>query len=294
MATRRIHAAGMAVALAGAAALVVVPALGAAAPASADVQPIALSADGSTFVDDLGTALFGGAKIVPGASVTRTFWVKNRTAEPGHLAVAVQGVGSADPELLARLTVSADADGTPGSDVALADVDPCATLVSGVTLAGSGAMQVDVVLALGDLAGLDAQGSLGTFDLRVTLTSTDVDAPDGCATVDPPTDGGSGSGGSGSGGSGSTGTAGSGGSSVVVTGAGGGSAPADTDTAEEPVASGEDGSLQGEPAGASFTPWNTDRFYQEYIVALWLVGMIVGAIYALARRRRRRSTEEDA
>ena len=143
------------------------------APAAAEDpdEVIALSADGVAFTRELPAPLFAGARIVPGSTVTRSFWVLNQEGTPGNLALALQDV--AGPDVLMSGLSAAAAAGPASGSVAFADAAPCATILSAVPVPASGAVLVEVSLSLADLDGLEGQGSTGEFALRVTLSSGD-------------------------------------------------------------------------------------------------------------------------
>lgn len=256
-------------------------ALAAPAPTSASTDPVVVSSDGVSYADHLPSSLFAGVLIVPGATVTRTFYVKNQTALPGNLAIALRGVTGGDANLIAALSLRATAGTTTGSTVPFTAATPCAPLV-GVPLGAGAVVRVDVRLSLSSsLSGLTSQSSVGRFDLPVLLTSTDVPAPNGCtpgSTV-PPTNGGGtgGTGGSGGGGVPGPGTIGS----VVISGAADGSVPA---------AGSDDGPLSGLGGkglvrSAVIIP-NTGRFWQEIDISGYLVLLALGGVFAWWRRRR--------
>lgn len=254
-----------------------------AQPAQASSKPIGLSFDGVTFTDQLSASLFGGARIVPGTTVTRTFWVKNQTAMPGNLAVAVSGVTGPDADLIAGLSLRAVAGSTTGHTVPFASVNPCRSLLSDVLLPAGAIMQVDVRLTLSpSLAhAKKGQGSVGAFRIPVTLTSTDVPAPDGCAATPPvtPPDGEP--------------------TNPPVTPPPGTIGTAEiSGSADGSVASGEGehGALsglsgRGNVRSLSIIP-NTARLWQEMDVAWYVVALGFGGIFAW--RRRRRDDREEA
>lgn len=275
--------------------------LWASAPAYAAPKPIGLSLDGITYTDDLPTSLYAGALIVPGDSLLRSFYVQNRAADAGNLAVALQGVTGIDSVMISALSVSAAAGSSAGPTVAFPSAAPCRSLVSGVGLAAGGVVRVDVLLNLASsLSGQTSQASIGAFDLRVTLTSTDVAAPSGCSAVTPPTGGGgTGGGGTGGGTHGGHSTPSGEIDSTVVSGAADGTLPAETgpqdacvpDEGVELVSSTQDG-LPGQhgegcqAVAATIVEPNTGRFFQEFDVVAWIALMILGGIFAAWRRSR--------
>ena len=93
---------------------------GASVPAHAAPKPIGLSTDGVTFTDTLPSSVFGGALIVPGKPVTRTFWVKNQAADAGNLAVALTDVTGTDGTFLGALSLQLTAGATTGPSAVVA------------------------------------------------------------------------------------------------------------------------------------------------------------------------------
>ncbi len=264
--------------------------LWAASPAMAAPKPIGLSLNGVTYTDDLPTSLYAGALIVPGDTLLRSFYVQNRAADPGNLAIALQDVTGIDSVMISALSVSADAGSGPGPTAAFTAANPCVSLISGVGLAAGGVVRVDVRLKFGSsISGLTSQSSVGSFNLRVTLTSTDVAAPTGCSAVTPPTGGGGPGGGGHSTPPGEI-------DSTVVSGAADGALPGAThDNAcyvgDQHVAATVD-TFPGQAgvgchgvAAAIIQP-NTGRFFQEIDVVAWIVLAILGGIFAAWRRSR--------
>jgi hypothetical protein len=258
---------------------------GTAIPAHAAPKPIGLSTDGVTFTDTIPSSVFGGALIVPGKTVTRSFWVKNRAADAGNLAIALADVTGTDSAFLGALSLQVTAGSTSGASVVFATANPCRSLVSGVTLASGAVVRIDATLTLApSLSGITSQGSIGGFDLPVTLTSTDVTAPDGCSAAN----GGGTGGGSGStgGGSGSTGGAGTGShhsapgtiDTTTITGAADGTVP-------DAAAGLPDADGTGHGFATRVIP-NTGRFYQEFDIIGWLALLVLSGIVAWWRSRR--------
>lgn len=259
---------------------------GAAVPAHAAPKPIGLSTDGVTFTDTLPSSVFGGALIVPGKPVTRTFWVKNQAADAGNLAVALTDVTGTDSTFLGALSLQLTAGATTGPSAVFATANPCRSLISGVTLASGAIVRVDATLTLSSaLSGVTSQGSVGGFKMPVTLTSTDVAAPDGCTAS---TGGGTGGGGTGGGGSGGAGSS-SGGTgthhstpgtidTTTISGAADGTVP-------EAEAGLPDANGSGYVYATRIIP-NTGRFYQEYDIIGWLALLVLSGIVAWWRSRR--------
>jgi hypothetical protein len=252
--------------------------------AQAAVDPLVVSPDGTSYANNLPTSLFAGALIVPGKSITRTFWVKNQSTETGNLAVALRDITGTDGNLLAALSIRAVAGPTTGTTKQFSAANPCISLVSGVTLAAGAVMQVDVRLSLSSsLSGKTSQGSIGGFKIPLTLTSTDVPAPSGCnTTVVTPPSGGGGGGTNNPGGTGGPGTIGT----VVIEGAATGTVPG---TVDNGPLSGIGG--KGYVRSEVVIP-NTGRFWQELDIIGYLIAMVLGGIFAW--RWRRRDREEEA
>lgn len=241
---------------------------GTAVPAQASSKPIGLSTDGVTFTDAMPGSLFAGVTLVPGQEVTRTFWVKNRAPEDGNFAVAVQDVASGDPAFLGALSLQLTAGPTTGPAVLFSTVAPCRSLVSAVQFGPGAIVRIDAKLSLSPSL-QSSQSSVGGFKLPVTMTSTDVAAPDGCAAS--------------SGGGGSTGAGGSGHhggtiDTVTLDGAAGGSVAVETDPL--PDANGT-----GYVYANGIIP-NTGRFYQEFDILGWLALLALSGIVAVWRSRR--------
>ena len=259
---------------------------GTAVPAHAAPKPIGLSSDGVTFTDSLPASVFAGALIVPGKTVTRTFWVKNQAADAGNLAIALKDVTSVDTAFLGALSLQLTAGTTTGSSVVFSSANPCTSLVSAIPLASGAVVRIDAALTLASsLTGVTSQSSVGGFTLPVTLTSTDVAAPDGCTASSGGGTGGGGSGGGGSGGAGSS----SGGTGTHH------SAPGTIDTTT--ISGAADGTVPEAGAGlpdangngyvyATRVIPNTGRFYQEYDIIGWLALLVLSGIVAWWRSRR--------
>lgn len=274
----RILAAGIVLALVTPLPLGVPPAA-ASAYASTSPTPIGLSTDGVIFAANIPDPLFSGVTLVPGGTAIRSFWVRNQQGMPGNLAVAVRDVSGTDALLLQSLTISATAEGQDGRSVRASDVAPCAPLLNSQVLAASGVARVDIAISLSDaLNERQVQGETGGFDITLTLTSTDAPAPDGC-TPQPlprpsPDAGGA--------------PAGPGYSpTVTVNGVGDGTAGTPTRSATA-TPSPQPTAVSNPPVAGRIPAANTDRFYQEYFVAWWVVASVLGGLFAWYRDRRRR------
>ena len=277
----------------------VVVAVASGEPAAATDPPIAISDDGITYAASYPGQLFQGVRLVPGASATRSFWVKNTGPSGANLAVTLIDVASDDPAYLAGLTIVA-ASGTHSGGVRFSRAGECASLIYGIHLAQGQSARVDATIKLASHTGNSARGANASFNLGINLTSQDVPAPNGCVVGTNPTPSPSPS---------PTGTPGGtpgAGGHVVIPGvtpqpshptasptpaptASQTAAPSPTSTPEPtptPSVSPSPGPTPGEP-GKPGVEGNTDRFYQEWFVAAWVVEFIIGGYFAWRNARRR-------
>lgn len=268
------------IALIVAAVLLVAPAAHAAPTAAAVAgHSIQFSDDGITWSNSYTRALFGDVLLVPGGSADRAFYVKNNSADPAALRVTLYGVAATDTVLAGAMSISTSTPSLPGGTVAITDARPCATLSDGQVLAAGQSVRLDNVASLADLTGSTGQTHQVSFSLAVSLRSTDLGAPapDTCpadfdnTVVGSPDPG--------------TGTSTH---PVYRLGAGGWTpapptapAPTPSPTATVPAAPTPPGLGLGGLVG------NTERFYQENTVALWLSMAVLGALLFLFVRRRR-------
>ncbi len=247
----------------------------AAQAAGEPVQPVQFSTDGIHWSDSYTDALFGGVLLVPGGSADRDFYVRNNAGEPANLRVTLYDVSTTDISLATAMSVSTSLPGYPGATVPVTSANPCATLSSGKVLADGESAKLDNVARLADLSGTTGQAHTVAFKLAISLSSTDSAAPlpNAC-----PTDF----------------------AAVVI-----GSPDPGTGTASHPVyhlgAAGwtpVGGSASGALPVVPTTPttpetlvYNTQRLYQENIVALWLAMAVAGVLLLLIVRRRRRDDD---
>jgi len=260
-----------------AAVLLVAPAAHAASAAAS--QPVQFSTDGVHWSDSYSGALFAGVLLVPGESVGRTFYVRNGASEPAVLRVTLYDVATTDIDFANAMTLSASLPGLPGASVPVTDARPCVTLSQGRVLAAGDSVRLDSVAALGDLTGTSGQTHNISFKLAVSLSSTDSAAP---TPNTCPTDFGATVIGSPDPGTGTTSHP------VHHLGAGGWTpaptatpTPAPTPTATVPAVPSDPG------PSLSHLVANTERFYQENFVALWLAMAALGALSFFVVRRLR-------
>jgi hypothetical protein len=251
-----------------------------AAPPSDPGRPVQFSDDGVQWSNNYTRALFGDVLLVPGGSADRPFYVRNGAADPAILRVTLYGVAATDIDLAAAMTVSTSVPGRPGASVPITDARPCAILSQGQVVPAGDSVRLDNVAALADLSGTSGQARHVSFKLAITLSSIDSAAPqpNSCPTDFDATV--IGSPGPGSGTSSQP---------VYHLGAGGWTPVPATVTTPAPTPS----ATPTAPADPSGPPslgtlvGNTERFYQENTVALWLAMAALGAIILLVVRRRR-------
>ena len=250
--------------------------------ASSGDSPVQFSDDGIHWSNSYTGALFDGALIVPGGSIDRSFSLRNGADEPAILLVTLYGVAATDLELADAMTLSSSAPGLPGASVPVTAARPCATLSHGQVLAAGGSVRLDNVAALADLTGTGGQAGQVSFNLAISLSSTDsaAPAPDSCPTdfgntvVGSPDPG-----------------AGTASHPVYHLGAGGWTPVPATASAPAPAPSGAPTAPtvpDGHGPGIGALVGNTERFYQENTVALWLaMAALGGSLFFVVRRRRR-------
>lgn len=168
-----------------------------AAPASAvpgEAPRLMVSDDGRHWQGRLDSALFGDdLRLVPGASTTGTFWVKNVSAGPATLDARLVDVTTSSAAFAERVTVSSHSDLDLGElpPVTLAD-DGCTPVLAPVRLAAGQEAPVTVAVALDESAGDGTDDQTLDFGVLVTLTGLSGGAlVAGCAaaeTPDPGTD----------------------------------------------------------------------------------------------------------
>ena len=268
------------IALIVAAVLLIAPAAH-ASTATGATQPVQFSADGIHWSDSYAGALFGGVLLVPGGSVDRAFYVRNGAGDPAVLRVTLYDVTTTDTALATAMTVSTSMPGRPGAAVSVTDARPCATLSQGQVLAAGDGVRLDNVAALADLNGTGGQTRNVSFKLAISLSSTDAAAP---APNTCPTDFNTGTGtviGAPSTGGGTTAHP------VYHLGATGWTPVSGTASAQLPSPP-----APGKPADPALVV-NTQRLYQENVVALWLSMAVLGVLLLLFVRRRRRDDAFD-
>jgi len=146
-----------------------------AAPASAvagEAPRLMVSGDGRHWQGRLDSALFGDdLRLVPGASTTGTFWVKNVSAAPATLDARLVDVTTSSAAFAETVTVSSHSDLDLGElpPVTLAD-DGCTPVLAPVRLAAGQEAPIIVSVALDESAGAGTDDQTLDFGVLVTLT----------------------------------------------------------------------------------------------------------------------------
>jgi hypothetical protein len=131
-----------------------------------------VSDDGRHWQGRLDSALFGDdLRLVPGASTTGTFWVKNVSTGPATLTARLVDVTTSSAAFAETVTVSSHSDLDLGDvpPVTLAD-DGCTPVLAPVRLAAGQEAPVTVSVALDESAGAGTDDQTLDFGVLVTLT----------------------------------------------------------------------------------------------------------------------------
>ncbi|MBF4599934.1 hypothetical protein ITJ55_03835 [Frigoribacterium sp. VKM Ac-1396] len=148
-------------------------ALATPAPAVAGEAPrLMVSDDGRHWQGRLDSALFGDdLRLVPGASTTGTFWVKNVSTGPATLGARLVDVTASSAAFAETVTVSSHSDLDLGEvpPVTLAD-DGCTPVLAPVRLAAGQEAPITVAVALDESAGAGTDEQTLDFGVLVTLT----------------------------------------------------------------------------------------------------------------------------
>ena len=261
-----------------------------AAPASAatGVGVIELSTDGVSFARNLPGALFGSiATLSPGDSETKTIYVRNTGTATGYLRVTLRDVSFSDSHFANALTVTTSTPSISGASHAISGASPCLVTNEGLLIAPGQTVPVTSTLTLGDLFGSQGQGATASMSLRFALSDT---TPGSLPATH-------------CGNSGSTVPLLPGTSSPTTTTPPEGDTtalavpaprpnPAVTDTSANANANAANELTPTFPTAFALDP-NTWRLYQEYLVLILFVAVLIGAgISWLVGRRKRRDRED--
>ncbi|NRD25582.1 hypothetical protein [Frigoribacterium sp. VKM Ac-2836] len=140
--------------------------------AAATAPRLMVSDDGEHWQGRLDSALFGDdLRLVPGASATGTFWVKNLSSEPATLTARLVDVTTSSPAFAEAVTVSSRSDLDVGAlpPVTLAG-DGCTRVLAPLRLAAGREVPVTVSVALAESAADGTGGQTLDFGVLVTLT----------------------------------------------------------------------------------------------------------------------------
>ena len=261
-----------------------------ATPASAatGVGVVELSDDGVNFASSYPGAVFDSiAWLTPGDSQTETIYVRNTGSAAGYLRITMRDVSFSDTHYADALTVTTSTPSNAGAAQAISGASPCLVTNEGVLVAAGQTVPVTASLNLGDLTGTQGQGATASLSLRFTLSdATPGSLPathcGNTGTTIPltPTTPGSGSS-----------------SGMTATGAGTTSALPVPTPSPSPIV-GDDGANTASdltptfPAGFGLDP-NSWRLYQEYLVLILFLAVLVGAgISWIAGRRTRKDADD--
>ncbi|MBF4992997.1 hypothetical protein ITX31_02580 [Arthrobacter gandavensis] len=141
----------------------------AAAPAAhADAESLQVSFDGSSFTGSASRPVFPeGLRLVPGSSQSGALWVRNNSAEPAYLSLAVAGRGIG-PELAGYLEVRSRS-GAGAESAALPGSVACSDLGTPVLLEAGAARRVDLSAGLVLEAPNSTMNQRGSFDILLLL-----------------------------------------------------------------------------------------------------------------------------
>jgi len=269
---RRVAASGAMLALVGALTL-------AGAQSASAAGAIDVSSDGVHYSSSYPGALFDShVAMVPGDSRSKTFYVRNSGNEAGILRITMEDVVVNDPDFADALTLSVSTTGHGGTAASVSKAKPCWELLEGQRIGAGESVVVTTTVALGNLDGLAGQGATASMTMKASLSATAA-APASSTTCS------------------------SGPSSDVVALAPTAGTPRSLTTLATPVeastatqpqtpeANTQLPTLAVPGSGATVDP-NTWRLYQELLVLLMVLALILGSLLYLvvAWLRRRRST----
>jgi hypothetical protein len=157
-------------------------------PASATEQPAGalLSLDSVHFSATPSGSLFpAGVVLIPGATADATFWVRNESAAPADLRIAISHATASTAAFVESLTLQAATAATPAvAPVPLSGGD-CTPVLTGEVLAPGATTQVHVVLAMSSESDNAGQGGSAGATLAVSLSEETggVSLPPNCSTT---------------------------------------------------------------------------------------------------------------
>lgn len=244
---------------------------------------IEVSSDGVHYGASYPGALFDShVAMVPGDSQSKTFFVRNSGNEPGILRITMEDVSVNDVDFADALTLSVSTTGHGGTAASISKADPCWELLEGQRIRAGESVMVTTTVALGNLDGVAGQGATASMTMKASLSATAA-APASSTTC-------------------SSGPR----SDVVALAPATGTprslttvaTPADASAntqSQAPEANTQLPTLAVPGAGATVDP-NTWRLYQELLVLLMVLALILGSLLYLvvAWLRRRRSTSGSA
>ena len=147
------------------------------AAAAEETGSVLISLDGTVFERSPQGGVFPrGTALIPGGSVTGTFYVKNDSGRDADLRISVAGASSANATFIDALSLEATTQASDGTPVPLSSDGACIPLLSGERLPSRQVTAVQITLAMDREAGNHAQGS--DADAALVVALTDPAAPD--------------------------------------------------------------------------------------------------------------------
>ncbi|BDZ46063.1 hypothetical protein [Naasia aerilata] len=159
-----------------------------ASPASAAEEPAGalISLDGSTFSPTPAGSLFPtGVVLIPGGTADATFWVRNSSAAPADLRIAIADVTATASAFIESLTLQAATPTTPAGDAVPLSGGDCTPVLTGEILPAGATTQVHIVLAMSPDSDNAGQGATADARLAVSLSETTggTSLPPNCDTT---------------------------------------------------------------------------------------------------------------
>jgi hypothetical protein len=155
--------------------------------AAATLPPtIEVSPDGTVYSQEF-DGLFEGTVLVPQASSSDTFSLRNVSDSNVYVRIVLTDVEGSSPLLLSSLTLNVAGSGWTSEPLILSDATPCLEVTTGVALQGGASMTIDADVSMADLVGQQAQQETARFSLHIVATEH-VDRPGAtaCAAASAP------------------------------------------------------------------------------------------------------------
>jgi hypothetical protein len=237
-----------------------------AAPPARAAGDLQLSGDGIHFSSSFAGSIFpSDLRIVPGDTARGVFWVRNDSAQPAWLSIAMSGIDVVSADYSYALTLDLGVGGGRTRTQLLGDVSLCAPLAAPRIMEPGDSVRVDVGIGFDDVAGTAAQSSAAGLTFVAALSQAQPGAS---------------------------------GAPALACGASPGARegmPAPADGGEAPASDGS-GVVHGEVRLIVSGPVpNTARLDEEYAILIPIAALAAGGLLALfASRAPRRHGEDPA